>query len=90
MSEKAEKGIPIDFHPLGFRIVALAALRALGSWTEVSPNASKLARLCIQTAATRRVQLNAPAGSRESARVFGRTSQRALDRTLGRAEDIPA
>jgi hypothetical protein len=22
MSEKAEKGIPIDFHPLSFRIVA--------------------------------------------------------------------
>jgi hypothetical protein len=33
ISEKAEKGIPIDFHPPSFRIVALAAPLRVGRWT---------------------------------------------------------
>jgi hypothetical protein len=60
----------------------LGALRALGSSTAVSPNAIKLARRCIQTAATRRVQLDAPAGSRESARAFARRASTARRDTL--------
>jgi len=38
--------------------------------------------LCIQTAATRRVQLDAPAGSRESARVFAGQASIARPDTL--------
>jgi hypothetical protein len=57
------------------RIAGSGQLRALRSWTEVSPYAIKLTRRCIQTAATRRVQLNAPAGSGEIARVFAGASQ---------------
>jgi hypothetical protein len=71
------------------RIVALGALRALGSWTEVAPNAIKLARGCIQTAATRRVQLNALAGSREFGRVFAGQASTARRDTLAGQRTFP-
>jgi hypothetical protein len=47
-----------------------------------SPNAIKLARRCIQIATMRRVQLDAPAGSRESARVFAGRARTARRDTL--------
>jgi hypothetical protein len=54
MSETAEKGIPIDFHPLSFWIVALAAPLRVGRWTvRFLLTLTRLARGPTRTAADR-------------------------------------